>query len=103
ASGYDGVVMAHYTEDGRLEYIEAEAVDGELVFDAISFSLYGVVGYVGQSPLELTDDTKPSGEPVEETPWLWIVIGALGAAGIAALAFVIIRKQKKAGPEEKTD
>jgi len=96
-------VMAHYTKDGRLEYIEAEASDGELVFDAISFSLYGVVGYVGQSPLVLTDDTKPAEEPVAETPWLWIVIAVLGVTGVAALAFVIIRKQKKAVLEEKTE
>ncbi len=102
-TGYDGMVMAHYTKDGRLEYIEAEASDGELVFDAISFSLYGVVGYVGQSPLVLTDDTKPAEEPVAETPWLWIVIAVLGVTGVAALAFVIIRKQKKAVLEEKTE
>ena len=59
--GYDGVVIVHQKADGTIEYIEATVEDGMLVFVATSFSSYGVVGYIGQSPLALTGALDSAG------------------------------------------
>ncbi len=90
-SGYDGVVIVHQKDDGTIEYLEATVDGGELVFTATSFSMYGVLGYTGKSPLELNEDANVS--------WiLWMIIAIALAAFLAA---VLILRKRKANMEKR--
>ena len=89
-AGYAGVVIVHQKDDGTIEYIEATIEGDELVFVATSFSSYGVVGYVGQSPLVLAGGTNLG--------WLiWLGIGVVLLA--AFIALLVIRKNKALADE----
>ena len=82
--GYDGVVIVHRKDDGTIEYIEATIDGDELIFTATGFSFYGVVGYMGRSPMELG-----------AADWSWLIWLGIGVVLIAALiALLILRKRK---------
>lgn len=106
-SGYDSVIVAHYTQDGQLTYIECRIENGEIVWEADSFSYYGVIGGMGESAQELVEGTveigaaqMPFDAEVEQAPqllWLWIVIACAGAA---AVVLVILAKQGRLGAKK---
>lgn len=97
ANDYDGVIIAHYKEDGTLEYIECEVKDNEIIFDTSSFSYFAIVGYNGNSPLDLNNiDENTKDRNIVANPVLWIGVG-VGTVGILILLciFYSIKKKEK--------
>ena len=94
-SGYDGLAVAHYADDGTVEYLNC-TVDGKnVVFNAAEFSYYAVVGYHGASPVEglMTGVLNTGSTTASEhtgMPWLpWTIAAGCGLALIAVFAMMM--------------
>lgn len=87
-SEYDTMVIVHIKDDGSYEYIECEIEDGYIIFDASSFSIYGVAGFTGSLRDVISQSEEK--ETSSNIPWLWIGLGIL--AVITLIVLLVIRK-----------
>lgn len=86
----EALVMIHQKSDSSIAYIDVTVDDEEMTFTATSFSIFGVLGYEGASPLELTEE--------KDGNWmLWLSLGAVFAGAMVGL--VVLQKRKN----QKTD
>ncbi|BBF41798.1 cell surface protein [Lachnospiraceae bacterium KM106-2] len=69
---YDGYVIVHFTDDGKVHYIKAELKADQLIFETPSLSNFGIIGYQGASPLDLNAAVKKE----DHIPWTVVGIGA---------------------------
>ena len=98
-TAYDGLVVIHYTKEGTVEYLNCTVIGDYLVFNAIDFSNFAVVGYRGESPMDglLTGNLNYDVQETKEVgmSWIpWTIAGCCGVAVIAMLA-VMMKKNKK--------
>ncbi|MBE5866886.1 MAG: hypothetical protein E7292_11895 [Lachnospiraceae bacterium] len=94
-SVYDGLVVVHFTVDGKVEYLNSTVVGDCIVFSAVDFSHYAVAGYVGESPLTdmdvVNDDIKYDG-----TSWPnWVIGAGCGVVLLAVLLFYMMKNKKE--------
>lgn len=90
-SAYEQIRIAHLLEDGRVEYYDCILEGGYIIWEAASFSPYGLIGGMGEAAAPQTPQEQPS----SLFTWLWILIACLGVAGVSALVTVILSKRKK--------
>ena len=105
-TAYDYLKVIHYTDDGRIELLNCEIADGYIVFNAAEFSWYGVVGFMNGEEETASDNLtadapllispQPEVQQNNSNPVVWIVIAA---AGIAALAVLVVLKKRTADEE----
>jgi len=103
---YDYLKVIHCTDDGRIELLNCEIADGYIVFNAAEFSWYGVVGFMNGEEEIVSDNfaedaplfisPQPEVQQNNSNPVVWIVIAA---AGIAALAVLVVLKKRTADEE----
>ena len=99
-AGYDDYRILHYSDDGRMEYLDCEIDGGYVMWEAEKFSHYALIGGVEEALEVLAEDaveeeTVVVTDGAEEQPsllWLWILIGVIG---IAAIVLVLILKSRK--------
>ena len=87
-SGFDGLAVVHYADDGTVEYLNSTVIGDCIAFNTVEFSYFAVVGYEGMSPLDNT--TNDVSAPV--IPW---VIAGCCALALCAVVVFLIRKNKK--------
>ena len=99
--GYDYLKVLHYTEDGKVELLNCEVVDGYVVFHATEFSLYGVVGFMNADDDGMISDLptviNPQGEAGSNSR-MAMVWFSVALAGVAAL-FVLLSMKKRLSNE----
>ena len=89
--GYDGVVLACFTDDGKLIFINSSTDSkGMMNAQVVNFTRIGVVGYNGENPLLLTDAVT---DPAEKTVVSWPY--AVMLAGGIFLAAVLVTGRKR--------
>ena len=101
-SGFEQIRIAHLLEDGRVEYCACTLEDGYIIWECTSFSCYALIGGRGEAinaldeniPATLT--TVQAEQSAPSLAWMWVLIGCLAAAGIAALVVVSLMKRKRA-------
>ena len=100
-SGYEQIRIAHFTDDGKVEYYDCTLEDGYISWECTAFSCYALIGGNGEA-INTLDDKVPATatvsreEQAASSPtWMWILIGCLAAVGIAVLIVVILMKRKK--------
>ncbi len=79
-SNFETVVIVHITDDGTYEYIQCDIDNGYIVFDASSFSIYGIAGFMGT-----WDDVLSQPGTNGTLIWIWIVGGICAIGGILIL------------------
>ena len=90
-SAYDGIAVVHYTDDGRVEYLNSAIVGEYIVFNTVEFSNYAVVGYNGTAPTDGLANEDTAG--TADMPWIpWAIAGGFGVLLLAAL--LVIAKKK---------
>ena len=91
-ASYEGLVIAHYTDDGQTEYLNCTIMGEYLVFNAIDFSDYAVIGYndgsAFQDVLNGTDDYN--GNAMTWIPWT-----IAGGCSMALLAVIFLMLKKR--------
>lgn len=93
-SGYDGLAVVHYADDGTVEYLSSEIAEECVTFHAADFSYYAVVGYMGDSPLDGMMNDESSDTVV--TPW--IITGCCAVVLLGAVLYLNGKSRKqKAG------
>lgn len=99
-SRFSQVRIAHY-DGSKNEYLDCTVADGRITWQTQSFSTFAVIASEAATLNELENSDKPSvmaatsPEAQAESPmWVIVLIFALTAAGIAAMAVVIILKRK---------
>ena len=93
-SGYDGLAVVHYADDGTVEYLSSEITEECVTFHAADFSYYAVVGYMGDSPLDGMMNDESSDTVV--TPW--IITGCCAVVLLGAVLYLNGKSRKqKAG------
>ena len=96
----DNLMIIHCADDGRVEYIDYKIENGEIVWEAKEFSLYGIISGVKESDLVLSEEDKGISTEKEEKNsllWLWIVMAGIGTAFI--LYLIIVRTRSSRGKE----
>ena len=86
-------------DDGTVEYIDCELVDGHLVWEADSFSYYAVVAAATEAQQTLPQETGNSaallsGQGKTSPAWLIWVWVALAFTGVALLGFAVYAKKR---------
>lgn len=74
-------VIVHVNDDGVYEYIKCELEGDYLVFEAQSFSPYGVAG------TDLSWDDIMDNEESGSGYWMWIIIAAIALAAVVYIAY----------------
>ncbi len=112
-SGYEEIRIAHYRNDGRIEYYDCKVEDGYLIWESENFSYYALIGGSGEAIAVLDEEDIGDAENAEDTLaelggtaqkpetsllWLWILLGCIGIAVLIVVVIVIL-KQKKESPE----
>lgn len=94
-TSYDGLVIIHYTDQNTIEYLNCTVIGDCLVFNAIDFSNFAVVGYNGESPIEGLMTATMNEEAVSaDLTWIpWAIAGGCGIA-VLALLIILIKKNK---------
>lgn len=93
-SGFDGLAVVHYADDGTVEYLNSEIAEECVTFHATDFSYYAVVGYKGDSPLDGMINDEANGTVV--TPW--IITGCCAVVLLGVVLFLNGKsKKQKAG------
>lgn len=94
---YDYLKVLHYTDDGKVELLNCEVIDGYVVFYATEFSLYGVVGFMnegnGELSLGLPETVNPQME-VTSNRSMAIVWSCMALTGVVAL-FILSAIKKR--------
>lgn len=113
--GYESIMVVHYIDDGQVEYLDCMLENGEAIWEAESFSYYGLMGGAEEAKLTLKDEpdaVKTEGvkepaeaaaaKPVEQNSllWLWIV---LACAGAAAIVIVVLVRTGKIGKKRNNE
>ena len=84
-NAFDGYVIAHYTDDGKVEYLKCDMEEDYVVFHALDFSYYAVAGYVGEGP-EVLEVIETATTESNAVLWIAVVCGMILLAGIGVLA-----------------
>lgn len=100
-TSYDGLVVVHYTDEGTVEYLNCSIIGDSVVFNAIDFSNFAVVGYHGKSPVEglMTGNLNYSSNTGNTWNLSWIPWTITGVFGIALLAVLMIMARKMKSTE----
>ena len=99
-SEYDQIRIAHYKEDGTIEYLDCKVENGYILWEAESFSPFALIGGTDQTLTDLVDEPENAGEAagtagVARAPfWLGLLIGVLATAGVAVIVTGILMKTK---------
>lgn len=96
---YEKVAIAHFKNDGSIEFLEGHIAGDQIEFDTDGFSKFGVVGYNGFME-EIMKETK-----AEKPIWMYVLpgagaVGLLAVLGIARLSMAKSEKKKKANGED---
>ena len=102
---YGKLAVVHYMDDGRMEVLNCKVVDGYVVFNAVDFSYYAIIGLMDTEENSITD----SEDVVVQTPEYeelieraeaaaknnnWYVWAGTGAVGIVLLAVLIVLRKR---------
>ena len=101
----ENILIAHEKKDGTIELIEAEVIDGKVVFTATSFSLYGVIatdkpikGLENGFVVFFSNSGNESGAPArtgdDSNMMLWYLSGCAALIVLGALAVAQLRKKR---------
>ena len=100
-TSYEGLVIAHYTDEGQTEYLNCTIMGEYLVFNAIDFSDYAVIGYNDGSAfhdaLNGTDDYN--GTTMEWIPWT--IAGGCSMALLAVIFLMLKKCNEKINKENR--
>lgn len=91
-STYDSYLIVHMKEDGTLEYVIPQIIDGKLVFSLTSLSPVGVIGY--NKAADAVNTLKAASTGDESSPYLYIGIAALAVLILASAAVLAVRRKK---------
>lgn len=108
-AGYDDYRILHYSDDGKMEYLDCEVADGYAAWEAGTFSHYALIGGTAKELKTLVEEQEAVNEALEEEAgavtgalqeeesgsnllWLWILLGVIGAA---AIVLILVLKNKK--------
>ena len=103
---YDRLGVVHYADDGMIEILNCKVVDGYVVFNAVDFSYYAVVGFMDvEEESEMTTgtvvvETPEYEELIEKTEEIknadnnWFVWAGTAGVGIVLLAVLMILKRR---------
>lgn len=92
-TAYDGLTVVHYTEDGKVEYLNCTVVGDCIVFNTAEFSHYAVVGYEGMSPAENAMSTQAEQADLSWLPWT--IAGVAGVILLGALVLLTTKNKAK--------
>jgi len=90
-SGFDGLAVVHYADDGTVEYLNSEIAEECVTFHATDFSYYAVVGYMGDSPLDGMMNDEANDTVV--TPW--IITGCCAVVLLGVVLFLNGKSKKQ--------
>ena len=93
---YEKVAIAHFKEDGSIEFLEGHIAGNRIEFDTDGFSKFGVVGYNGS--MEDLMQTEKTERPL----WQYAVPGVGAVALLAVLGGLRLSmsaKEKKKGKQ----
>lgn len=93
---YDGLVVVHYTEEATVEYLNCSIIGDSVVFNAIDFSNFAVVGYHGKSPVEglVTGHLNSNSNALDTMDLTWVPWTITAAFGIALIVVLVILSRK---------
>ncbi len=96
---HEAIVIAHYKEDGTVEYIDCSVIDGQIVWQVTSFSYYAVVNAAAEAAAALPQESETATalpEANAEAPSVyWLCLwAALALAGFALLGFALYAKKR---------
>ena len=103
---YDRLGVVHYADDGSIEVLNCKIVDGYVVFKAVDFSYYAIVGFmVTEEKSDTTTgtvvvDTPEYEELIEKSEEMpnvnnsWLVWGSTAGVGIILLAVLLVLKKR---------
>ncbi len=103
---YDRLGVIHYMDDGQIEVLNCKVVDGYVVFNAVDFSYYAVVGFMdsdvenemitGNVVVETPEyeELIEKAEAVSEADHSWIIWASTAGAGIILLAVLFILRKR---------
>lgn len=90
-SGFDGLAVVHYADDGTVEYLSSEIAEECVTFHATDFSYYAVVGYMGDSPL----DDMMNDEANDTVVMPWIITGCCAVVLLGVVLFLNGKSKKQ--------
>lgn len=102
---YDRLGVVHYADDGSIEVLNCKIVDGYVVFNAVDFSYYAIVGFMdAENESEMTTgtvvvDTPEYEELIEKAEEIknadnsWLVWAGTAGVGIVLLAVLLVLKK----------
>ena len=90
-SGFDGLAVVHYADDGTVEYLSSEIAEECVTFHATDFSYYAVVGYMGDSPL----DGMMNDEANDTVVMPWIITGCCAVVLLGVVLFLNGKSKKQ--------
>lgn len=90
-SGFDGLAVVHYADDGTVEYLNSEIAEECVTFHAADFSYYAVVGYMGDSPL----DGMMNDEANDTVVMPWIITGCCAVVLLGVVLFLNGKSKKQ--------
>ncbi len=90
--------VAHISENGDVEDMNATVDGNYMVFNTTHFSVYSIVEVV-------TDDSLPPSDDGKDNAWIWILLAILTLLIIVAIVIFVIarRKPKDTGPAPETE
>lgn len=103
---YDRLGVVHYGDDGKIEVLNCKVVDGYVVFKAVDFSYYAVVGFMDvEEEFEMTTgsvvvETPEYDELIEKSEEMpnvnnsWLVWAGIAGVGVALLAVLLVLKRR---------
>ena len=101
---YDKISVVHYTDDGQIEILNCKVEDGYVVFQAVDFSHYAVIGLMNEEIKMVTDGvdvkTPEYDELIEKAEKLgsindnWYIWGGVSAVGIVLLIVLIALRKR---------
>jgi translation initiation factor 2 beta subunit (eIF-2beta)/eIF-5 len=91
-ASYEGLVIAHYTDDGQTEYLNCTIMGEYLVFNAIDFSDYAVIGYNDGSAFH---DVLNGTDVYNGNAMTWIPWTIAGGCSMALLAVIFLMLKKR--------
>ena len=103
---YDRLGVVHYADDGSIEVLNCKVVDGYIVYNAVDFSYYAVVGFMNDDE----ESEMTTGSVVVETPEYeeliekaegmtnidnsWLPWAGMVGVGFALLAALLVLKRR---------
>lgn len=112
---YDGFEILHYKDDGSIEILNCENINGYLQFHTLEFSYYAVIGKeketvtteIGTNMADDSDVMKEDmAETTNETSWtIWALLGGIGllVAGVLVYYILISREEEREQTNEKDE